>query len=30
MLANKTLHTDLTKEKADAFLKEVRTMNEER
>jgi NADH-quinone oxidoreductase subunit E len=28
MLANKTLHKDLTKEKADAFLKEVRMMND--
>lgn len=30
MLANKTLHKDLTREKADAFLREVRTMNDER
>jgi NADH-quinone oxidoreductase subunit E len=30
MLANKTLHKDLTTEKAEVFLKEVRTMNDER
>jgi NADH-quinone oxidoreductase subunit E len=30
MLANKALHKDLTREKADAFLKEVQTMNDER
>jgi NADH-quinone oxidoreductase subunit E len=29
MLANKTLHKDLTKEKAEGFLKEVRSMNDE-
>ena len=28
MLAGKTLHKDLTKERAEAFLREVRTMND--